>query len=67
MAALERMADIPSGLGADGEGPAEAADATAVRATATVTFSMPNRGLYRPQHAAAVGRLTIAASVRRKI
>jgi NAD(P)H-hydrate epimerase len=52
--------DIPSGLGADGEGPAEAADAAVLRATATVTFTAPKRGHYLSRHAAAVGRLSCA-------
>ncbi|MGN6592674.1 MAG: NAD(P)H-hydrate dehydratase [Terriglobales bacterium] len=50
--------DIPSGMGADGEGPAEAAEAAVMRATATVTFTAPKRGHYLSRHAAAVGRLT---------
>jgi len=53
-------ADLPSGLGADGEGPADAGDAVVLRATATVTFAVPKRGLYLSRHAASVGRLTVA-------
>ncbi|HET9783824.1 MAG TPA: NAD(P)H-hydrate dehydratase, partial [Terriglobales bacterium] len=53
--------DIPSGMGADGEGPAEADDAAVIRATATVTFTAPKRGHYLSRHAAAVGRLSCAA------
>ncbi|TAN21073.1 MAG: NAD(P)H-hydrate dehydratase [Acidobacteria bacterium] len=52
--------DIPSGLGADGEGPVETADAAVMRATATVTFTAPKRGLYFSRYAAAVGALTVA-------
>ncbi|MGH9484882.1 MAG: NAD(P)H-hydrate epimerase, partial [Terriglobales bacterium] len=52
--------DVPSGLGADGEGPVEAADSMVMRATATVTFTAPKRGLYLSRHASAVGSLTIA-------
>jgi len=53
--------DIPSGMGADGEGPAEAADAAVLRAAATVTFTAPKRGHYLSRHAASVGALTCAA------
>ncbi|MGH9466628.1 MAG: NAD(P)H-hydrate dehydratase [Terriglobales bacterium] len=53
--------DIPSGMNADGEGPAEGAGAAVVRARATVTFTAPKRGLYLSRHAAqAVGALTVA-------
>lgn len=52
--------DIPSGLGADGEGPVETVDAAVMRATATVTFTAPKRGLYFSRHAVAVGTLTVA-------
>jgi hydroxyethylthiazole kinase-like uncharacterized protein yjeF len=53
--------DLPSGLGADAVGLAEAADAAVVRATATVTFTAPKPGLYLSRHAAAAGRITVAA------
>ncbi|MGH9475500.1 MAG: NAD(P)H-hydrate dehydratase [Terriglobales bacterium] len=52
--------DLPSGLGADGEGLAESAGAAVVRATATVTFTAPKRGLYLSRNAAAVGHLSVA-------
>lgn len=52
--------DIPSGMGADGEGPAEAPDAAVVRAARTVTFTTPKLGHYLSRHAACVGELEVA-------
>ncbi|HVB40031.1 MAG TPA: NAD(P)H-hydrate dehydratase [Terriglobales bacterium] len=51
--------DIPSGLGADGEGPAEAADAAVVRAARTVTFTTPKLGHYLSRHSGCVGTLEV--------
>ena len=53
-------ADLPSGLSADAQGPADAPDAAVLRASATVTFAAPKRGLYLSPHAAAAGRITVA-------
>ncbi len=53
--------DLPSGLGADASGPAEAAGAAVLRATTTVTFTAPKPGLYLSRHAAAAGRIHVAA------
>ena len=52
--------DIPSGLGADGEGPAEAADAAVLRAARTVTFTTPKLGHYLSRHSGCVGLLEVA-------
>ena len=52
--------DLPSGLGADACGPAEADGAAVVRAAATVTFTAPKPGLYLSHHAAAAGRIRVA-------
>ncbi|MGH9480769.1 MAG: NAD(P)H-hydrate epimerase, partial [Terriglobales bacterium] len=52
--------DMPSGLGADGEGPAEAPEAPVLRACATVTFTAPKRAHFLSRHATAVGQLTVA-------
>ncbi len=52
--------DLPSGLGADAEGLPEASDAVVMRATATVTFTAPKRGLYLSRHNAACGAISVA-------
>lgn len=51
--------DVPSGLGADGEGLTEAPDAPVLRATRTVTFTTPKLGHYLSRHAPQVGQLEV--------
>ena len=51
--------DVPSGMGADGEGPAELPDAAVVRACQTITFTTPKRGHYLSVHADRVGKLEV--------
>ncbi|MGH9479455.1 MAG: NAD(P)H-hydrate dehydratase [Terriglobales bacterium] len=53
--------DLPTGLNADGVGPAEAAGGAVLRAAATVTFTAPKLGLYFSRHADCAGALEVAA------
>ncbi len=52
--------DIPSGLSADAEGPAESHDSIVLRADATVTLAAPKLGHFLSWQSGAVGDLSVA-------
>ncbi|HXR98144.1 MAG TPA: NAD(P)H-hydrate dehydratase [Terriglobales bacterium] len=52
--------DIPSGLSADAEGPAESHDSVVLRADATVAFAAPKLGHFLSWQSSAVGKLSVA-------